>query len=237
MAIYQNLQVWLLLSALTAAPIAAQPNLDWSTVSGQVLDAHGRPVSEATISAFPLDVAISGPMPQGTISDESGRYKLSLPPFTGRTRLSAAKPRDGYPDAQGLLFATGEEKMPIIHLAPRAKLDHVDICPRSARRYLGGAGCRQGDPHPYPERTHHTAPRIPRIHILRIAAAGGHLRFRAATSASRTLSLSPGLHPMEILGQQGWRTLADPQQFRPHSSYSRAFTVGEGLGQSFALII
>ena len=127
MAIYQNLQVWLLLSALTAAPIAAQPNLDWSTVSGQVLDAHGRPVSEATISAFPLDVAISGPMPQGTISDESGRYKLSLPPFTGRTRLSAAKPRDGYPDAQGLLFATGEEKMPIIHLAPRAKLDHVDI--------------------------------------------------------------------------------------------------------------
>ena len=118
MAIYQNLQVWLLLSALTAAPIAAQPNLDWSTVSGQVLDAHGRPVSEATISAFPLDVAISGPMPQGTISDESGRYKLSLPPFTGRTRLSAAKPRDGYPDAQGYCSPRAKRKCRLFILRP-----------------------------------------------------------------------------------------------------------------------
>jgi hypothetical protein len=74
-----------------------------------------------------MDVAISGPMPKGTISDESGGYRLSVPPFTGRTRLSAAKPSSGYPDTQGLLFASGKENMPLVHLLPGASLEGINI--------------------------------------------------------------------------------------------------------------
>lgn len=80
----------------------------WSTVTGQVLDSENRPVSYAKISVFPMDVAISGPLP-GTTTDKEGHYQLLSPPFPGRTRLGAVKPEAGYPDTQGSLFLSGNE--------------------------------------------------------------------------------------------------------------------------------
>ena len=100
---------------------------DWATITGQVLDSDGHPVSGATISFFPLDVAISGPLPKGPITDQNGRYRLKLPAFHGRTRLCAVKESAGYPDTQGLLFVSGKENMPEVSLVPGGYIENIDI--------------------------------------------------------------------------------------------------------------
>ncbi|MGH9530734.1 MAG: carboxypeptidase-like regulatory domain-containing protein [Terriglobales bacterium] len=105
----------------------AQTPEDWATVTGRVLDSEGRPVAAAKISAFPLDVAISGPMPVAPLTDQEGKYRLVLPAYHGRTRLCAVKPEAGYPDTQGLLFVSGQESSPEVRLTDGARLENVDI--------------------------------------------------------------------------------------------------------------
>ena len=104
-----------------------QPPAGWATVTGRVLDADGRPVPGAKISILPLDVAVSGGMPREPATDQEGRYRLLSPAYPGRSRLSAFKESAGYPNPQYLLFASGSESMPEVHLAPDARLDGVDI--------------------------------------------------------------------------------------------------------------
>lgn len=99
----------------------------WVVVTGRVIDARGRPVADARVSAFPLDVAISGGMPNQPITNQEGRYRLMIPPYPGRTRLCAIKESAGYPDTQGLLFSSPTDAMPEIRLSGRASLDNVDI--------------------------------------------------------------------------------------------------------------
>jgi hypothetical protein len=100
---------------------------DWATVTGQVLDSENRPVPQARISAFPLDVAVEGPVPRGPRTDREGRYKLSIPAYPGRTRLCAIKETAGYPDTQGLLFSSLNDSMPVISLRPSATINDVVI--------------------------------------------------------------------------------------------------------------
>jgi len=114
-------------SLYTAQDVPQQSPTDWATIVGQVLDPNGRPVAQAKITYFPLDVAISGPLPSGAITDQNGHYRLKLPAFHGRTRLCAVKESAGYPDTQGLLFVSGKENMPEISLTPGAYLENVDI--------------------------------------------------------------------------------------------------------------
>jgi hypothetical protein len=118
---------WLLLIVMGLALMAwGQAPVGWATITGRVLDSEGRPVPAATISVFPMDVAVSGGMP-GTTTDQEGRYRLHLPAYPGKTRLSARKESVGYPDTQGLLFASGKESMPEVKLTPGVNLEGINI--------------------------------------------------------------------------------------------------------------
>lgn len=101
---------------------------DWATVTGRVLDSDGRPVSGARISIFPLDISLSGGMPNQPTTDSDGKYRLVSPAYPGRTRLSAVKESAGYPDIQDLLFVSPTDvPMPVVSLTPRGHLENVDI--------------------------------------------------------------------------------------------------------------
>jgi Carboxypeptidase regulatory-like domain len=114
---------WLVLAQ---AP-AVEKFADWATVTGRVVDASGRPVVGARISMMPLDVAVNGGMPREPITNQEGRYRLVSPAYPGRTRLCAVKENAGYPNTQYLLFASGKETMPEVHLTPGGQFDGVDI--------------------------------------------------------------------------------------------------------------
>jgi hypothetical protein len=107
--------------------ILGQAPTSSATLSGRVFDSDGNPLPGAKISVFPMDVAISGPMPGGAVTDEKGEYKLMMPAYPGRVRLCAVKESAGYPDTQGLLFASGKESMPEVTLRPGDHLTGVDI--------------------------------------------------------------------------------------------------------------
>jgi hypothetical protein len=100
---------------------------DWATVTGQVLDSDGRPLAAAKISAFPLDAAMSGAIPRQPVTDQNGRFSYDLPAYPGRTRFCAIKESAGYPDTQGLLFASPGENMPEVSLVSGGHLENVDI--------------------------------------------------------------------------------------------------------------
>jgi Carboxypeptidase regulatory-like domain len=102
------------------------PPTDWATVTGHVSDTEGKPVGDAKISVFPMDVAVSGPMPSSR-TDKNGRYRLLTPAFSGKTRLCAVKESAGYPDTQGLLFSSEKDVMPEISLVPGGVLDNIDM--------------------------------------------------------------------------------------------------------------
>lgn len=107
--------------------ILGQAPTSSATLTGRVFESDGSPLPGAKISVFPMDVAISGAMPSGAITDEKGEYKLMIPAYPGRVRLCAVKESAGYPDTQGLLFASGKESMPEVKLSPGDDLSGVDI--------------------------------------------------------------------------------------------------------------
>jgi Carboxypeptidase regulatory-like domain len=81
----------------------------------------------AKISAFPLDAAISGGIARQPVTDQNGKFRYVLPAYPGRTRLCAIKESAGYPDTQGLLFASPGENIPEVSLVPGGHLENVDI--------------------------------------------------------------------------------------------------------------
>jgi hypothetical protein len=111
------LMCWIVIVIVLSAYVHGQESTDVSTVAGKVLDMHGRPVQGAHITFFAMDNVVTGPKPVTPVTDLEGYFKLVLPPL-GRTRLGATKETEGYPDTQGLLFASGTEKMPEVNLAP-----------------------------------------------------------------------------------------------------------------------
>jgi hypothetical protein len=121
---YLNILVALIVNS---SQVFGQAAAERAAVSGRVFEADGHPLANAKISAFPMDVAISGSLPGMAITDEQGRYELVLPAYPGRTRLGAIKESAGYPDTQGLLFASGKESMPVVTLQPGVRLEGVDI--------------------------------------------------------------------------------------------------------------
>lgn len=98
----------------------AQVSSELALVQGQVLDINGQPVPSARIVVFPMDVAISGPLPSA-ITDKDGKFRMLSRPY-GRTRFCAVKESAGYPNTQALLFVSGKEKMPELTLAAGAHL-------------------------------------------------------------------------------------------------------------------
>jgi hypothetical protein len=116
--------VW---AQLLAHQVPNQTPTGWATVRGRVLDSGGRPVTGAKISAFPMDAAVSGGMPRQPVTDQEGRYRLTLPAYPGRTRLCAVKESAGYPDTQGLLFASETDSMPEVSLPADGYLENIDI--------------------------------------------------------------------------------------------------------------
>lgn len=116
-----------LLIVTAATLVMAQVSSDWATITGEVLSADGKPVAGASVTLFPMDVGVSGIMPQQPLTDSQGRYRLSTPAFPGRVRLGAVKESAGYPDTQGLLFASKQDHLPLISLSPGAHLKGVDI--------------------------------------------------------------------------------------------------------------
>lgn len=118
----------MLVGSFMRAQLPSDPGAsNWAMVSGRVLDSDGRSVAGARISAFPLDVAVSGGMPRQPITDQDGNYRLVLPAYPGKTRLCAIKENAGYPDTQGLLFASSQDVMPEVSLTPGRRMEHVDI--------------------------------------------------------------------------------------------------------------
>lgn len=100
---------------------------NWATVTGSVVDQQGQPVAGAKVSAMPLDVAVEGPVPAPPITDSNGRFRLSTPAYSGRTRLAAIKESAGYPDTQGLLFSSPNDSMPEVSLLPGATIEGIVI--------------------------------------------------------------------------------------------------------------
>jgi len=123
--------VWFVTLLMTPLTLAQGPSneipRDWATVTGHVLDSDGKPVAGATISALPMDVGLSGGTPRRPVTDQDGSYHYSLPAYPGKTRLCAIKEKAGYPDTQGLLFASPGDNMPEVSLTPGGHLDNVDI--------------------------------------------------------------------------------------------------------------
>lgn len=95
-----------------------------SIIEGQVINPDGLGVPFARIVIFPMEQAVSGPLPT-TTTDSKGRFVLTTPPF-GKTRFCAVKESDGYPNTQLLLFSSGKETMPEVELAAGTRL-HLDI--------------------------------------------------------------------------------------------------------------
>ena len=106
--------------------LAAQGASDWVQVSGTVFDSSGQPLANAEISVFPMDMAVSGPLP-GAQTDANGRYLLRTPRFQGRTRLCAYKDSAGYPNTQYLLYESPSEHMLELHLQAGSNLHKMDI--------------------------------------------------------------------------------------------------------------
>jgi len=117
----------LMWAQLLAQKVPKEKPAGWATVSGRVLDSEGRAVTGARISAFPLDAAVSGGMPRQPVTDREGRYRFTLPAYPGRTRLCAVKESAGYPDTQGLLFASETDSMPEVSLPPDGYVEDIDI--------------------------------------------------------------------------------------------------------------
>jgi len=110
---------WIVLAIVMLANVWVwgQVPQGWGVVSGQVLDAQGKPVADATISLFPA-VPFEGGLPYA-VTDADGRFRLVSPPF-GKAWLCAVKPSAGYPDTNSLLFAPEVDDRPEIFLAPNA---------------------------------------------------------------------------------------------------------------------
>lgn len=115
----QRSLIVLALVALVNVWVRGQVPQGWAVVSGQVLDAQGKPVADAHISLFPAG-AFQGSLPYAA-TDVDGRYQLISPPF-GKAWLCAVKPSAGYPDTNMLLFAPEVDDRPEIFLAPNAVL-------------------------------------------------------------------------------------------------------------------
>lgn len=103
------------MSLIFSQHMQSQTSTSSVTVTGRVVDSDEKPIGGARISVFPMDQAISGNLPQA-FTDQDGRYTLTVPPFSGRTRFCAIKEAAGYPDTQGLLFKSETGFMPIEHL-------------------------------------------------------------------------------------------------------------------------
>ena len=106
--------------------LAAQVPSDWVQVSGVVMAGSGQPLAYADISVFPMDVAVSGPLPAAR-TDGKGRYVLRTPAFPGRTRICAFKASAGYPNTQYLLYESRSEHMLELHLQAGVNLQNIDI--------------------------------------------------------------------------------------------------------------
>jgi len=118
-----NCAVLLILGWLSTTQAQTPPS-DWATITGQVLDAQGQPVSGAKIAIFPAG-SISGGLPVAT-TGKDGRYRLVSPPY-GKAWLSAVKESAGYPDVNGLLFSSKGESRPEVFLAPSGIYHDVDL--------------------------------------------------------------------------------------------------------------
>lgn len=115
----QRSLIVLALMMLANVWVRGQVPQGWAVVSGQVLDAQGKPVADATISLFPA-VPFQGGLPYAA-TNADGRYRLVSPPF-GKVWLCAVKPSAGYPDTNSLLFASEVDDRPEIFLDPNAVL-------------------------------------------------------------------------------------------------------------------
>lgn len=122
---YSHFLGWIVFFLMSALVFPQVPT-NWAVIEGRVLDFENHPLPGARISIFPMDVAFSGGLPSAT-TDRDGKYRLSSPPFVGRTRLCAVKESQGYPDTQDLLFVSGKESMPEVNLTPGSHLYDVNI--------------------------------------------------------------------------------------------------------------
>lgn len=115
----QRSLVFLAVITLANIWVRGQVPQGWAVVTGQVLDAQGKPVIGATLSLFPAG-AFEGGLPYA-VTDVDGRYRLVSLPY-GKAWLCAVKPSAGYPDTNLLLFAPDVDDRPEILLAPNAIL-------------------------------------------------------------------------------------------------------------------
>ncbi len=104
---------------------AAQSAALQGSVSGHVYDGEGRPLVNARVIPFPLEVGVSGSLPYALTNIE-GAYKLVLPAF-GRTRICASKTASGYPDTTAAVFASGNENEPEVSVGAGSQLHDIDI--------------------------------------------------------------------------------------------------------------
>jgi hypothetical protein len=95
------------------------------SLAGRVYESDGRPLAGARVFLFPLEAAVSGPLP-GAVSGEDGSYRLTSPAF-GKTRISASLERLGYPDTFYKIFSSPADHFPEVILAPGVRLESVDI--------------------------------------------------------------------------------------------------------------
>jgi hypothetical protein len=113
--------ILLLVPALLAQSVEGH-----ASVSGRVLDYKDRPVADAKVTITPLEVGWSGPLPI-TQTDADGAYVINLP-AVGRTRMSASKMSEGYPDTSVYaIFANDKDVKPVVDLKNNVELNNVDI--------------------------------------------------------------------------------------------------------------
>src|ERR1700727_2512424 len=109
---------------------AAQENSDAGAqdigaVTGQVVDASGAPIKDASVSCEPTQGSVQGILKTAN-TDENGAFMLTQVP-KGENMVVASKPSDFYADARFAFFASGIEEFPTVNISDAKTISGVLI--------------------------------------------------------------------------------------------------------------